>query len=172
MSKSSRRPKREEIKAQRKERKRAQKALREELKGKGFNISSHSTISNHKCEFGSVEEEGEARNEAVLEQLKVFRGKLPVLLRRLSKVPDPALRWTCAATAVRSAAGPFEARPHLRAPFDDLAKSARAIGHNYFVLDPDGPENLGGNAPRSKESSLNAKSSMDYVRPDIGPWPK
>lgn len=89
MSKPSRRPNREEIKAQRKERKRAQKALREELKGKGFNISSHSTISNHKCEFRSVEEESAARNEAVLEQLKGFRGKLPVLLRRLSKIPDP-----------------------------------------------------------------------------------
>lgn len=89
MSKPSRRSNREEIKAQRKERKRAQKALREELKGKGFNISSHSTISNHKCEFRSVEEESAARNEAVLEQLKVFRGKLPVLLRRLSKIPDP-----------------------------------------------------------------------------------
>jgi len=89
MSKPSRRPNREKIKAQRKERKRAQKALREELKGKGLNPSSHSTISNHKCEFESVEEEGAARNEAVLEQLKVFRSKLPVLLRRLSKIPDP-----------------------------------------------------------------------------------
>jgi hypothetical protein len=89
MSKPSRRPNREEIKAQRKERKRAQKALREELKGKGFNISSHSTISNHKCEFKSVEEEGEARNAAVLGQLKVFRDRLPVLLQRFSKIPDP-----------------------------------------------------------------------------------
>ena len=89
MSKASRRPNREEIKAQRKERKRAQKALREELQGKGVTISSHGTISNHKCEFGSVEEEGHARNEAVFEQVKVFRAKLPVLLRRLSKIPDP-----------------------------------------------------------------------------------
>jgi hypothetical protein len=89
MSKPSRRPNREQIKAERKERKRAQKALREELKGKGFKICSHATISNHKCEFGSVEEEGAARNEAVLEQLKVFRSNLPVLLRRLSKIPDP-----------------------------------------------------------------------------------
>jgi hypothetical protein len=36
-----------------------------------------------------VEEEGAARNEAVLEPLNVFRGKLPVLPRRLSKIPDP-----------------------------------------------------------------------------------
>ena len=89
MSKVSRRPNREEIKAQRKERKRAQRALREEMKGTGFNLPSHPTISNHKCAFESVEEEGEARNEAVLEQLKVFRAKLPVLLRRFSKIADP-----------------------------------------------------------------------------------
>jgi hypothetical protein len=89
MSKASRRPNREKIKAERKERKRAQKALREELRAKGFPPSCHSTISNHKCEFKSVEEEGAARNEVVLEHLKVFRAKLPVLLRRLSKIPDP-----------------------------------------------------------------------------------
>lgn len=89
MSKPSRRPNREKIKAERKERKRAQKELREELKGKGFNVSSHSTISNHKCQFASVEEEGAVRNEAVWEQLKVFRAKLPHLLRRFSKIPDP-----------------------------------------------------------------------------------
>ncbi|MEI6667768.1 MAG: adenylate/guanylate cyclase domain-containing protein [Acidobacteriota bacterium] len=34
---------------------------------------------------------------------------------------------------------PFEARPDLRLPYDELAKAARMIGHNYFVLDPDGP---------------------------------
>lgn len=89
MSKVSRRPNREKIKAESKERKRAQKALREELKAKGFNLSSQSTVSNHKCAFGSEEEEGAVRNEAVFEQLKVFRAKLPVLLRRLSKIPDP-----------------------------------------------------------------------------------
>ena len=89
MSKPSRRPNREAMKALDKERKRAQKVLREELQAKGFNVSSHGTISNHKCEFKSVEEEGAARNEAVLEQLKVFRSKLPVLVQRLSKIPDP-----------------------------------------------------------------------------------
>ena len=89
MSKPSRRPNREEIKAQRKERKRAQKALREELKRKGLECSSHATISNHKCDYQDVEEERAARNEAVWEQLKVFRAKLPVLLGRLSKIADP-----------------------------------------------------------------------------------
>ena len=35
--------------------------------------------------------------------------------------------------------GPFESRPQLQPPFDELARAARAIGHNYFVLDADGP---------------------------------
>lgn len=33
----------------------------------------------------------------------------------------------------------FEARPVLTAPFSELAAGSRAIGHNYFVLDDDGP---------------------------------
>lgn len=89
MSKSDRRPNREKIKAQRKERKHAQKLLREELKRKGMKCRSHATISNHKCECKDVEEERRVRNEAVWEQLGVFRSKLPVLLRRLSKIEDP-----------------------------------------------------------------------------------
>lgn len=89
MSKPSRRPNREEIKAHRKERNRAQKALRDELKRKGLECSSHATISNHKCAYQDVEEERAGRNEAVWEQLKVFRAKLPVLLGRLSKIADP-----------------------------------------------------------------------------------
>jgi len=41
-----------------------------------------------------------------------------------------------AAAAARS---PFEARPDVQLPYEELAKAARMIGHNYFVLDPDGP---------------------------------
>jgi hypothetical protein len=89
MSKPSRRPHREEIKAQRKERKRAQRSLREELSKQGLKSASHTTISNHKCTYKSEEEESSARNEAALEQMRVFRSKLPTLLRRLSKIPDP-----------------------------------------------------------------------------------
>lgn len=89
MSKVSGRPNREQIKAQRKERKKAQKGLREDLKRKGLSGSSHPTISNHKCAYKDVEEERAVRNQASWEQLKAFRAKLPVLLRRLSKIPDP-----------------------------------------------------------------------------------
>ncbi|MCX6546371.1 MAG: adenylate/guanylate cyclase domain-containing protein [Acidobacteria bacterium] len=37
------------------------------------------------------------------------------------------------------ASGPFEARPDVQLPYDELARAARLIGHNYFVLDSDGP---------------------------------
>ena len=34
---------------------------------------------------------------------------------------------------------PFESRPDVQLPYDELARAARLIGHNYFVLDSDGP---------------------------------
>jgi len=89
MSKPSRRPNREQIKAQRRERKRAQRTLREQLRSQGLSGSSHGTISNHKSQYETVEEERSARNEAVAEQVGIFRSKLPMLLKRLSKIEDP-----------------------------------------------------------------------------------
>jgi hypothetical protein len=46
------------------------------------------TASNAKSEYETVEEEREAREEAAVEQIRVFRAKLPVLLAQLSKIPD------------------------------------------------------------------------------------
>lgn len=89
MSKQSRRPKREEIKAKRKEYKKAQKQLRQNEMANGLHASSYATISNHKCEYSSVEQEFLIRNETVFEQIKIFRIKLPLLLKRLSKIEDP-----------------------------------------------------------------------------------
>lgn len=89
MSKPSRRPNREKIKAQLREGKRVQKALRKSLQSKGFAPCSHATISNCKCEYESVEEERSVRNEALSEQVRIFRSKLPFLLSRLSKIEDP-----------------------------------------------------------------------------------
>jgi len=63
----------EQLKAQKKERKRVQKRLREELIDKGFTLRSHATISNHKCEYNSVEEERTARNDALSDQIQLFR---------------------------------------------------------------------------------------------------
>jgi hypothetical protein len=89
MSKISRRPNRERIKAERKQYKKAQKVLREDENAKGLQKGSHGTISNCKCRFENVDEEKYVRNQAVAEQIKIFRSKLPVLLKRLSKIKDP-----------------------------------------------------------------------------------
>jgi hypothetical protein len=89
MSKPSRRENREQIKAKIKEYKKAQRQLREDEKVKGFVAKSHATISNHTCVYESVEEESRARNEVICEQVRIFRAKLPVLLKRLSKIEDP-----------------------------------------------------------------------------------
>ena len=51
--------------------------------------AAKASIANRKSEYKSVEQEREARVDAVSEQVKVFRAKLPVLLGRLSKIPDP-----------------------------------------------------------------------------------
>lgn len=89
MSKVSRRANREEIKTQRKALKKTEKVLRKENKANGVNVSSHATISNHKCAYESVEEESIVRNEAIAGQMRIFRSKLPILLKRLSKIKDP-----------------------------------------------------------------------------------
>ena len=89
MSKPSRRPGREAIKAQRKEHKKAQRKLRAEQRAQGFDVPSSATISNAKCPCKTVEEEKEMRVDAVTQQIKIYRAALPVLLRRLSKIKDP-----------------------------------------------------------------------------------
>ena len=55
----------------------------------GMRKSSHSTISNCKSRFESVEEEGRIRNEVVAENMSIFRSKLPILLKRMAKIEDP-----------------------------------------------------------------------------------
>jgi hypothetical protein len=67
----------------------AQRKLREFEKLKGLEAKFHATISNHTCAYERVEEESRARNEAVCGQVRIFRGKLPGLLKRLSKIEDP-----------------------------------------------------------------------------------
>lgn len=89
MSKPSRRPRREAIKAQKKERKKAQRALRDTQKAEGLDVPSGPTISNRKCPYQNVEEEKSARLDAVSQQIKVYRAMLPVLLKRLEKIKDP-----------------------------------------------------------------------------------
>ena len=89
MSKPSRRPGREAIKAQRKERKKAQRKLRAEQRAQGFDVPSSATISNAKCPCKTVEEEKEMRVDAVTQQIKIYRAVWPGLLKRLNKIKDP-----------------------------------------------------------------------------------
>ncbi|MFH1075658.1 MAG: transposase family protein [Pseudomonadota bacterium] len=89
MSKPSRRPTREAIKQQRKEKKQAEKQLRERQMDQDLTPSMHTTTPNRRCSYETVAEEKQARQEAVSEQARVFRSRLPILLNRLSRIPDP-----------------------------------------------------------------------------------
>ena len=89
MSKVSRRPGREQIKQLRKQRKKASKALREKQQVQGLRVPIKVALPNRKSEYGSVQEEQKARQEATTEQVRVFRVQLPVLLKWLSKIKDP-----------------------------------------------------------------------------------
>ena len=89
MSKVSQRPKREEIKEQRKEKKKAERDLRTKQKAEGLKRPSNAAIPNRKCAYNTVEQEQKARQDATTEQIRVFRSTLPVLLKRLSSIDDP-----------------------------------------------------------------------------------
>jgi hypothetical protein len=88
MSKASRRPSQKAIKALRKERKKAQQELRQRQKAQGLCAPASSTLSNGKSPYKTVEEERSARVDATGQQLKIYRAMLPILLKRLSKIPD------------------------------------------------------------------------------------
>ncbi len=89
MSKPSRRPNREAIKAKIKERKKLAKILREQQEKEGLHAESSSAIANRKSPYKTEDEERMARNELVTDSMKILRAKLPVLLKRLKKIPDP-----------------------------------------------------------------------------------
>ena len=89
MSKPSRRPNREAIKAERKARKKAQRELRQRQQAQGLSTPIRPSLPNQKCPYQTVEEERSARLDAVGQQVKVYRAMLPVLLKRLSKIADP-----------------------------------------------------------------------------------
>lgn len=83
------RPSREEIKKIRREKKKAEKELRARQKAEGLLPPNKASMPNCKCRYKSVAEERQGRQDAVSEQIRVFRAKLPVLLARLSKIDDP-----------------------------------------------------------------------------------
>jgi hypothetical protein len=89
VSKPSRRPGREAIKEQKKARKKAQRELRQRQKEQGLSAPEKPSQSNRTCPYQTPEEERAARVDAVSQQVKIYRAMLPVLLKRLSKIPDP-----------------------------------------------------------------------------------
>ena len=89
MSQPSRRPGREAIKEQRRARKQAQRQLRRQQAAQGLSVPASPHRPNRKCPYEDEAQERAARLEAVSEQIKVYRARLPVLLQRLSRIPDP-----------------------------------------------------------------------------------
>ncbi len=83
------RPNQAQIKEKRTLYNQARRKLRQKEAAQGLNAPSHATISNRKCDYESVEQERHVRNEAVSETIRIFRSKLPVLLKRLSRIEDP-----------------------------------------------------------------------------------
>jgi hypothetical protein len=81
--------KRGQIEASRERLKEIQKKLRERKRTQGLEPAATATLPNSICGYENVAEEKQARLEAVTEQVKILRGKLPILLRRLRSIPDP-----------------------------------------------------------------------------------
>jgi len=84
-----RQQRREELNRRKIERRRAERKLRQQQKADGLEPLSTATISNGTSEWRSVEEEKQARQQAIEEQLRVYRSVVPILLKRFEKIPDP-----------------------------------------------------------------------------------
>jgi hypothetical protein len=89
MGKTSRRLRRRELNEEKQKRNRAARILRRRQAVEGLQGSPRTTIANGKSEWKSVDEERNARQQAVEEQIKVYRAVLPTLLKRLAKIRDP-----------------------------------------------------------------------------------
>ncbi|MCP4936333.1 MAG: transposase family protein, partial [bacterium] len=89
MSKPSRRANRQGILELRKQKRKAEKKLRQAQRGQGVVIPPGAAISNGKSRLKDVAQETQARQQAVSEQVRIFRNQLPILLKRLSRIEDP-----------------------------------------------------------------------------------
>ena len=85
----SRRPGREAIQQQRRLRKRAACQLRQQQQAQGLEAVERSALPNGKSQWATVAEEQAGRQQAVEEQIQVFRWLLPTLLKRLTRMADP-----------------------------------------------------------------------------------
>lgn len=89
MSHPSRRLRRQELNEQKMTQRRAARKLRQKQAAQGLGRLPTATISNGTSEWQTAEEEKQGRQEAIEEQLRVYRSILPVLLGRLAKIRDP-----------------------------------------------------------------------------------
>ena len=84
----SRRPGREAIQQQRRQRKRAAQWLRQQQQAQGLEPADRPALPNGKSQWATVAEEQAGHQQAVEEQIQVFRSLLPTLLKRLAKMAD------------------------------------------------------------------------------------
>jgi len=85
MSKRSRRPARETEKQRRK----AQKALRQKQRAEGLEVPPSATLPNRTSPLSTVQEEQQMRQDAAVEHFKILAAQLPLLMSRLARIPDP-----------------------------------------------------------------------------------
>ncbi len=78
-----------ELRTTRKDCRRIRTTLRERQKAGGLEPEVKTTVSNHLSQYEDAEQERQGREDAVTEKVGILRDKLPVLLRRLAKIPDP-----------------------------------------------------------------------------------
>ncbi len=83
------RPDNKAIQKAKKERKEKFEILRDKQKREGLIPFSRPSIANRKSTYETVEDEQQGGNEAVTEFMRIFKNKLPVLLRRLKFIKDP-----------------------------------------------------------------------------------
>jgi hypothetical protein len=74
---------------QRSRRRQEQRKLSRSQEAAGIRKASHTTRPNRTSPYESVEQEEQARTEAVIEHARLIREKLPTLLKELSRIPDP-----------------------------------------------------------------------------------
>ena len=80
---------RREARQLKRHRKEGQRRLRDSQQAQGAKRSSHPTRPNRTSPYESMEQERQGRTEPVIEQARLIRDKLPVLLEELSQIPDP-----------------------------------------------------------------------------------
>jgi len=69
--------------------KQGQRTFRASQKAQGIIKGSHPTRPNRTSPYETIQQEGRARTDAVIEQARLVREQLPTLLKELSQIPDP-----------------------------------------------------------------------------------